>query len=294
MSHAEELKDAYKFEDTLNRLRELIGNEKLDKFLNNKVFLNNMFNDKSISYRKKVKQSDFQTCADKISPMILSRDFVNAFSVFDEMKIGPNTVNPKQRNFLWWLIELIRREIMRKNPEGANYYLDFFKLFINHVGNIDHQDRYKITALNWAVYYHQVDVCQVLLEKGATPDIPDNFGMTPFDYAITLYYEEKYGYFSSDTSSEIIMGDIMKLLLQYGANIKRSYPRPDELRKGYERWLFMHRDDSIPPYKSPLDLLQREAPLYGYASHINEEPRIKIALEFEDNKTYELFNHNKE
>ena len=230
-----------------------------------------------ISYRKRVKLSEFQTLSDRITPLIQQGNLKGAFSVFDEMKIGVNTLNPKARNFTWWLIEAICDECEEKNHIAKVHYLNFFKQFINNGLEINHKDRYNITALNWAVFFHQPEVCEILLEKGASPDIPDDSGRTPLDYAIELFYEEKYGYFpQTDTSSEIIMSDIMKLLLKYGADPYRPYPSPNTISPLKRDWLFMENFDE--PFTSPIDRLRREAPLLGYETNPEDEPRLKIVL----------------
>lgn len=230
-----------------------------------------------IKYRKSVKLSEFKSCADASTPFIQAGKFDEAFDVFEQMKIGPNTVNPKGRNFVWWLIEAFHNEDRVRNSEDKERYLKFLELLLDRGVELDTQDRYQITALNWAVYFHQVEVCRLLLEKGATPDLQDETGKTPFDYAIELFYAEDDDYFSSaETSSEIIMGEIMTLLLQYGADPNRAYPSPDDIREDENEWLFP--DDSDEPYKTPVDKLRREAPDYGFEKNVEEEPRLKIVL----------------
>lgn len=228
-------------------------------------------------YKSRVTLSEFRKCSDLITEYIHSNHNGNILSILNEMRIGPNTLNPKGRNFLWWIIEAFVNKDRVTNHDDKLCYLKIFETFIKLGVEIDHQDKYGITALNWSVFYHQEDACKVLLSYVATPDIPDETGRTPFDYAIELFYEEDNDYFcSEETSSEIIMGRIMQLLLQYGADPNRAYPLPNSIPDKDRTWLFM--DESETPYLSPLDRLRREAPLLGFETNAKDEPRFKIVL----------------
>ncbi len=224
----------------------------------------------SILYRKRVKLSDFQTCADRITSLIENGSFDDAFKVLDELRIGPNTLNPKSRNYAWWLIEALRRtSVYNEHKEKLNY-LRFLELFLNRGVDVNQQDRYNITALSWAVCYYQSEACRLLLDKGALPDMPDYSGRTPLDYAIQEFYNP------SHKDSEVIMSDIMRDLLLHGADPNRSYPSANEIEKS-NRWLFVN-GESGDTYLSPMHLLQTQAPRCGYESHIEDEPRLKIVL----------------
>ena len=222
------------------------------------------------TYRKSVKLKEFQACSDRIRPLLRQRKFDDVFNVFDEMRIGPNTLNPKRRNFIWWIIELLRIDSTFNDCSEKENLLLFMKSFLSRGVDINHQDKYKITALSWAVYNFQADASLLLLENGAYPDAPDYSGRTPLDYAIENFYSH------GEKSSEVVMSNIMTYLLQYGADPDRSYPSVNEV-SGWAGWLFKN-GVSGETYKTPRERLVYQAPFFENLNNVAEEPRLKIVL----------------
>lgn len=224
---------------------------------------------KNITYKKRVRLLDFQACSVRIDSLIEQGNLDDAFTALDELNIGPNTLNPKCRNYVWWIIESLRSKSTSNDHKTKSNYLRFLELFLSRGVEINHQDRYNITALSWAVYHFQPEACRMLLVNGAIPDIPDYSGRTPLDYAIFGFYSTSY------RNSENIMSTIMKDLLLHGANPNRTYPSAHDVKVPW--WLFIN-GDSGNTYLSPMHLLQTQAVRRGYESHIEDEPRLKIVL----------------
>lgn len=69
------------------------------------------------------------------------------------------------------------------------------------------------SPLHIAVVYHQVEIIEALLKRGADPNFRDNQGCTPMHKVIEIY-----------TKSENVSQHIIDLLLQFGgnSNIKNS------------------------------------------------------------------------
>lgn len=72
---------------------------------------------------------------------------------------------------------------------------------LNNV-NIDYKDKNGKTALFYAVLEHNIDLCNLLIEKGANPYIKDDRNLMPIHYAvltnnydiINLFYEHNFKY----------------------------------------------------------------------------------------------------
>lgn len=136
-------------------------------------------------YLKRVKANDFQLCMDQITPFIYDGDFDRAFEILDEFRIGPNTMNPRDRNFVYWLIEAQSKHGRSTTEEQRQMFFEFSKLFVDRGVELDHQDRYGITLLNWSVWTSCSDMCLFLLERGASPNIADINGLPPLGYSMT-------------------------------------------------------------------------------------------------------------
>lgn len=79
--------------------------------------------------------------------------------------------------------------------------MELFQLLIEKGANVDTQTSYGQTALYEAVYYSKLSFVEALLQAGADPDIANQGGYSPIYYAI---YNKQIA--------------ILKKLLQYGAN----------------------------------------------------------------------------
>ena len=71
--------------------------------------------------------------------------------------------------------------------------------------NIDYRDKDGKTALFYAVLEHNIDLCNLLMEKGANMYIKDDRNLMPVHYAalINLFYEHNFKYSIDTIKSEI-------------------------------------------------------------------------------------------
>jgi ankyrin repeat protein len=69
---------------------------------------------------------------------------------------------------------------------------------------INHQDEYGNTKLHDTVSYPRIDVCRLLLEKGANPNIKNHLGQTPLFSVLMMGHNQKL--------------EITELLLSFGAD----------------------------------------------------------------------------
>jgi ankyrin repeat protein len=84
---------------------------------------------------------------------------------------------------------------------------EILRLLIGKGSKLDVQDKFGFTALHYAAQGHRFGSAEILLHAGAMVDAPDSHGNTPLWAAI----------FSSGGRGELI-----QLLLAYGANKKRK------------------------------------------------------------------------
>ena len=92
-----------------------------------------------------------------------------------EKSIDVNDTCQNDINSLIWFI------IIRRKEKNVN----IVKLLIEHKININHHDKYKNTALHYAVKYDsKKELIKLLLDNGAKVDIKNIQGKTPIDIAI--------------------------------------------------------------------------------------------------------------
>ena len=103
------------------------------------------------------------------------------------------------------------------------------------IDDINIQDNLGRTALIWAIRYVHIDIVRLLLDKGADPNIPDEFRKTPLiwaslgdghieivklllDRGVDINIVSKYGQSALAYASYFGNTDIVKLLLDKGAD----------------------------------------------------------------------------
>jgi hypothetical protein len=73
--------------------------------------------------------------------------------------------------------------------------------------NVNIQDVYGQTALDMAIHNRNVDMVQLLLDRGANPNIPNTQGVTPWFLTSSLVKQ----------TGEEVLEEILDLLNRYGA-----------------------------------------------------------------------------
>jgi len=98
---------------------------------------------------------------------------------------------------------------------------DIAKYLLESGGNVNHRDIYRRTALHYAVILGDPKIVQLLLEKGANPELRDESGLSPIDYLL-IKRDLQASSISSDSKDNSTPEDVDKceLLLQ-------QYAKPD-------------------------------------------------------------------
>ena len=107
------------------------------------------------SFRKRVKSSDFQTCSEIIAPLVSVGDFDAAFEKMREFRIGSNTMNSGDQNFLCTFIEALYshdrfgpiKKGVGANRDARDNYLSMVRLIIDQGVDLNHQDKSGSTVL---------------------------------------------------------------------------------------------------------------------------------------------------
>jgi ankyrin repeat protein len=81
---------------------------------------------------------------------------------------------------------------------------------------VDSVDGEGDTALDWAVYFCEIDVVRKLIELGADVNHPDQRGCTPLMYTATTLR----GHFLHGTQEE--RNAVARVLIEHGANVNRA------------------------------------------------------------------------
>ncbi len=193
-------------------------------------------------YYDKAPVRAFQKCMDQISPIILKGDFDQAFEVLDDYRIGPNTTNPRDRNFAFWLIEEQCFDGRASTEEERRKFLEFFKLFVDRGVELDHQERYGLTLLNWATYKYCVEACLFLLDRGASPNIADSYRITPLNYATVRMYLLGRGQKAAAEMGRIVIPALFKA----GADPYAPYPTFEEAHASrFYAWNLNREKDGV-------------------------------------------------
>jgi hypothetical protein len=79
------------------------------------------------------------------------------------------------------------------------------------------------TALHGAAYQGFPEVAQLLLEKGATPDVKDKYGLIPLTIASGVYYGDKL------RTSPAIAAILRKAMQSRGVTVEVKPPTEDEM-----------------------------------------------------------------
>jgi ankyrin repeat protein len=69
-------------------------------------------------------------------------------------------------------------------PEDIDDGSDLVKLLLKRGANVNEKDKYNLTPLHLASYYKRLKIVQVLLDHGASTDLENDHGDTPFQIAI--------------------------------------------------------------------------------------------------------------
>ena len=221
-------------------------------------------------YMNKAKVKDFQICVDQIRPFVYRGDFDSSFELLDEFRIGPNTLNPRGRNFAFWLIEeQSPEEEDLTTQEERRLFFEFTKLFIDKGVEIDHQDKYGVTLLNWATYTYCSELCLFLLTRGASPNIVDCNRLTPLDYATYERYE--WG----EASLAVAMGQVLiPALLRAGADPYLPYPSLKECKKNVNLSWNLNEEENGIEYNN---LMERVVD-YSHCQEMDEDFRTNMKL----------------
>ena len=197
-------------------------------------------------YLKRVQLKVFHDCMDQIAPFIEGGDYDRALETMDEFRIDPNTMNPRGRTFAFLLIE--RQSVhglatitAKETEEKRRRYFEFSKRFIDRGAELDHQDRYGLTLLNWAVWKACGSLCVFLLDRGASPNIPDCSNLPPLGYSMPCH--------ARWNDSEMVLQAapvIVPALLRAGADPYFAYPTYEEVQNNsWLSWALNGKRDNV-------------------------------------------------
>ena len=145
----------------------------------------------------------------------------------DKYRIGPNTKNPKGRNPLFLVLEYYYH-----NQEKGKKIFKFIETLIKAGADPNCQDKYQLTLLHFAVLYGSPELCQLLLNNGANPNILSEEDSTPLDYSIEYYENENFP-------------ECLSILLLGGAD--PFLPHDDELYN-FENFLVERSEEEMPEH----------------------------------------------
>ncbi len=154
-------------------------------------------------------------------------------------RIGPNTKNPKGRNPLFLVLEYYDW-----NQKKGKKIFKFIESLIRAGADPNCQDKYQLTLLHFATLRRSPELCQLLLNNGANPNVLSEDDLTPLDYSVRYYVNHLF----PECLSVLLRGganpclphsnqtyNFEKQLVERSERERPEHPEEERLRKAYRR-----------------------------------------------------------
>ncbi|MBR4833144.1 MAG: ankyrin repeat domain-containing protein [Thermoguttaceae bacterium] len=163
-----------------------------------------------VEYQKKIAKNLAWEIFDQIHPLLRQGQVDEAFAVLRRRGVGPKTIyGTNGRVFCKLIIDYANEETGALKAA----YLKLMRGLIDAGVDVDRQDRYGQTLLSEALWSRDVDVCRLLLERGASPNLPVNeYGETPLYYAFKAFD-------ANDPPRPQIAARLLEALILAGADV---------------------------------------------------------------------------
>ena len=188
----------------------------------------------------KVKLKDMIAGLHEAYELVDREDYDGAIALLaDKYRIGPNTKNPKGRNPLFLVLEYYDW-----NQKKGKKIFKFIESLIRSGADPNCQDKYQLTLLHFATLRRSPELCQLLLNNGANPNVLSEGDLTPLDYSIEYYVNDNF----PECLSVLLLGgadpclphsrqtyNFEKQLVEHSERENPEHPEEDRLRKAYRR-----------------------------------------------------------
>ena len=163
-------------------------------------------------YLKKFTLKDAWATVERLRPFLERGEIDEALAVLRDAGVGPETRYNKEGRFFF---EQIRPGEF-DSPSLTASKLELIGALFDAGWNVDAQDDYGWSHLHRAVYSEAFETVRFLLRRGADPEILDDAGYTPLDFAITHFKTRHNG-------PSLKSAKCLEALILGGANIYRAY-----------------------------------------------------------------------
>ena len=135
-------------------------------------------------YAKKITKNLAWEAFDQMKPLLKKGRVDEALDVLRRLNIGPKTIYGENGHAFFKLII-----DYADDATGAlkAAYLELMSAFLDAGVDVDRQDKYSQTVLNEALDRGDLAICRFLLDRGASPEITNEYGETPLFYALRWF-----------------------------------------------------------------------------------------------------------
>lgn len=138
----------------------------------------------SPEYAKKITKNLAWEAFDQMKPLLKRGQVDEALDVLRRLNIGPKTIYGENgRAFFKLVIDYADDETGALRAA----YLELMSALLDAGVDVDRQDKYSQTLLSEALADGDVEICRLLLDRGASTEITNEYGETSLFYAFRTF-----------------------------------------------------------------------------------------------------------